>query len=571
MKHWRTLLAGMLLLTAFGMLAGLLAGAAAHGFTAGVDFLNRLLAVTPAAVRDGATGLPLLIVLAVGGLAVGLIQGRGSSARLLGPVDTIEATHRHGGRIDVVAGLRGTLASFVALASGASAGQYGPLVHFGATLGSLLARVRGMDRSMGTIGVGCGVAAAIAAAFAAPIAGVIFAHEVLLRHYSLRAFAPITVAAVTGHLFGTSLFDSDTLSVLETIPRPPAPAYLALALLGVLSALFATLFMRTVETASNLATRSPLPAWLQPACAGAAMALLASEVPEVLGNGLSPMREALLGEFGPWAAALLLVAKFVATVVCLALGFGGGILSPALLLGTLFGGVFAALLALAAPGLVPPQVFAVGAMAALASAVTGAPLTTILIVFELTRNYELTIAVMVTVVFANLVSYRIYGRSFYDRQLRARGIDFSLGRELVRLQHEPITAHVSRTFLTLAPETSVADAARRMRELRSAEAHLVDHKGRFHGVVGLTDLERRLDTTEAATARIADHTLADHLTLSSLTSVWDAMRALEAFHGESVPVLGPGDQYEGVLYEASVIRAYRDTLAALRREEHAIG
>jgi len=267
----------------------------------------------------------------------------------------------------------------------------------------------------------------------------------------------------------------------------------------------------------------------------------------------------------------VLVAKALATAVCLGFGFADGILSPALLLGTLFGSLFAVLLSLSVPALLAasPQVFAVGAMAAVASAVIGAPLTAILIVFELTHDYELTIAVMITVVFANLVSYRLYGRSFYDLRLQSRGIDFSMGVERVRLQHEPIRDYLSDSVLTLSPDASLLRARDRMLGRNASEAHIVNRDGAYLGVVHLRDLE--LNVAQSPTDPVLAHVIQDHLTLRSATSIWEAMHTLENFHGESAPVVDEQGAYLGALYEAAVIHAYLHTLEELRKEEHAIG
>jgi CIC family chloride channel protein len=536
-------------------------------FAQGIQMLNQLLRVTPPYVQTGMSGsLQLLGVLLAGSLLVGVLQ-RGKA---LGPVDTIEATHCNAGRIDLHTSMRGTLASFIALASGASAGLYGPLVHFGASIGALISRARPFAADMATIGVGCGVSAAIAAAFSAPIAGVIFAHEILLRHYSLRAFAPITVAAITGHLFGSSLFDAETLAVLHTVDALPPLSYLALAVLGILSALFAKYFMHLVDFSDRMAERSMLPGWSKPVCAALILWLVALLIPEVLGTGLLPLRQTLAGEFGAADTALLLIAKTLVTAVCLGFGFAGGIFSPALLLGTLFGSLFAVLISLTVPSLLASTpVFAVGAMAAVASAVIGAPLTAILIVFELTHDYELTIAVMITVVFANLVSFRLYGRSFYDLRLRMRGIDFSMGVERVRLQHEYIDRYLADSFLTLSSQTTVWQARDRMLAEDTPEAHIVDSAGGYVGVLHLRDLE--LSVAQSPTEPVISHAVQDHLYLTGATSVWQAMQALENFQGESVPVVNDQGVYLGALFESAVIRAYLDTLDEIRKEANAIG
>lgn len=565
----KSLVTSIAALALLGLVTGVIGGAAAEGFVRGAEWLANFFGVTPALAPTG-SALQAAAVLVAGALLVGALQ-RGFPSRPLGPADAVEAAHVHDGQIGPVRAARATLSSFVALACGASVGQYGPLVYFGAAIGSILSRLRVGKSDLASIGVGCGVAAAIAAAFGAPIAGLVFAHEIVLRHYSMRAFAPITVAAVTGHLFGRDLFDAATLEALQRIVELPPITYLALVMLGILSAVAAKVFMHSVELATRLARASRIPPWLQPLCAAVGVWLAWQLVPDVLGIGLGLLRESVLGDLSMLQTLGLLVAKTLLTALCLGFGFAGGIVGPSLVLGSLLGSLYAMLIGWLVPSLGLPQVFAVGSMAAVTGAVIGAPLTTILIVFELTHNYELTIAVMVTVVFANLVSYRLYGRSYFDVQLRSRGVDFSLGLEPVRLQGRLVIGYVSNEPLRLSPGTPVASARTLLEDQRLQEAHLVDTEGRYVGVIRLGDLPPPTDSGEPETETVRGYAMTDHMTLPDTTSVWEAMMLLEDFVGESVPVVGLHGEYRGALFESSVIRAYLDAQDALRRESHAIG
>ena len=198
--------------------------------------------------------------------------------------------------------------------------------------------------------------------------------------------------------------------------------------------------------------------------AGAALGVAAIWLPDILGIGKETLRFAVIdGAFAPAELAALLVAKIAATALCIGFGFAGGVFSPALLIGILFG-------ALAGVGAEPLlgdlrsdiAIYAICGMVAVTSAVIGAPLTAILIVFELTRNYDLATAAMVSVVFSNLVSYRIFGRSLFDVQLRDGGFDLAAGRDRAILDLRPIDGYLSQDYTALAPDTPPAEAKSRL-------------------------------------------------------------------------------------------------------------
>jgi CIC family chloride channel protein len=299
--------------------------------------------------------------------------------------------------------------------------------------------------------------------------------------------------------------------------------------------------------------------------AGLALGLLALAVPEVLGVGQETLRFATIeNAFTIDELALLVAAKIAATVLCVALGFVGGVFSPALLIGILFGALCGSvtqqLLPFAQSGVV---VYAICGMMAVTSPVIGAPLTTILIVFELTRNYDLTIAAMVAVVFSNLVAYRVFGRSLFDAQLRARGFDLSLGRDKAILESRPVAAYADRDPIRLAPEQTVGELLARLRTADRAEASLVDADGRYRGTVQLQDATDRDPGT--ALTEIAERS---RLLFTPATSIWAAMQALPGWVGEAVPLVDESDRLLGVVPEEAVIRAFLDATNDLRREEN---
>ena len=561
-----------------GIVAGALASLAAIGFVELVALLNDWLLVSPRS-RFMASD-PLLLtaatvcVPAAGGLIVGVLHRYMPDRRPHGPPDIIRAAHLHGGRMPARAGFLSALTSLVSLGSGASVGQYGPLAHLGATLGSLAARFNGNSRWMGTAGVGCGAAAAIATAFNAPIAGIVFAHEVILRHYSLRAFAPVTVAATIGYVVANIVFERPPLFRVEAVSVKAAPEFLGFILIGAGGAFVAVLYMRAVLHAGRAARTLPLADWSKPMLAGAVLGVAAIWLPDILGIGKETLRFAVIDDaFAPEELAALLVAKIAATALCIGFGFAGGVFSPALLIGILFG-------ALAGVGAEPLlgdlrsdiAVYAICGMVAVTSAVIGAPLTTILIVFELTRNYDLATAAMVSVVFSNLVSHRVFGRSLFDVQLRAGGFDLAAGRDRAILDLRPIDGYLSRDYTALAPDTPPAEAKSRLVEARRYEGYVVAAGGRYLGTVKLDELVAWEDGGSAdAGATVAHLAKPEALIFTAGMSIWAAMESMGDFVGESIPVLEDDDSGRmlGVVFEASIVKAWLDTMNDMRREENA--
>jgi len=557
--------------TVVAILVGAAASLAAIGFVDAIHYLNDRLLISPYARiqaddRPGLVAAATVLVPAAGGLVVGLlVHFLVREKRGLAPPDAILAAQTNGPAPTLKSGVASTLAALVSLGSGASVGQYGPLVYLGAIFGNLAGRLRLNLRHQRSIAIACGVAAAISTAFNAPIAGLVFAHEVILRHYSLRAFAPVTVAAATGYIIANVIFDRPALFLVSFDRVEHSYEFLFFALEGVLCAGLAWVFMILLRLSTTTARRYIGLPWARPAIAGLVLGLVALWIPEVLGIGQETLRFATIeGAFGIGELGLIIVAKLVLTALCVGFGFVGGVFSPALLIGILFGAFYGLVLPYIAPvphsGLV---VYAICGMMALASSVIGAPLTTILIVFELTRSYDLTIAAMVSVVFANLISYRVIGRSLFDLQLRARGFDLALGRGKAILETHRIGDYLSTEYTAVSDLDTVGRVRQRLVDSNRAEAMVVDPQGKLLGVVRLQAIVNRPADTLVTAAAIRSFTR-----FAEDTSVWQSMELLRGFLGEAVPLVARDGRLLGVVPEEAVIRAYLEIVHDLREEEN---
>ncbi|SIT08088.1 chloride channel protein [Paracoccus saliphilus] len=554
------------ILCAVAIVIGSIASLGALLFVEAVGWMNDALLISPRSrvQWDGNTvflAAATVLVPTIGGAVVGLLV-RQSGGRPLGPPDVIAAVQLANPLPAPRHGFGSTLAAVISLGSGASVGQYGPMVYLGALIGGLIRRFRLAIPDLPEIGIACGVAAAIATAFNAPIAGMVFAHEVVLRHYSTRAFAPVTIAATTGFVTASLIFEREPLFLVAFEGVRYWHEFLLFALLGVVGAVTAICFMHLILRMARLAAASSLPGWLRPAVAGLGVGLTGLWLPDILGIGNETLRFATIpGAFGTSELAMIIAAKITLSALCIGFGFAGGVFSPALLIGILLGAFFWAIWAPFMPqsGVAP---YALAGMMALASPIIGAPLTCILILFELTHNYDITIAAMVSVVISNMIGHRAFGRSLFDRQLAGRNIILQQGRDRARMEAQTVIGLLRNDF----PTCRMTDGATQIWAMLQGRntAFVLDQAGRLAGTVSLADLRDAVDT-----ASVAEVMRPASLVFDKATSIFAAMARLGDFVGDAVAVIDESGRYLGAVPEAALIRAYLDLSGRLREEENA--
>ncbi|MFT5220897.1 MAG: CIC family chloride channel protein [Planctomycetota bacterium] len=559
----------MVALTLIGLMTGSIASMATIGFIEVVGYLNQLLFVDfnqRATLNAAELRWVTIGVLTIGGLVVGLLLRYGAENSNLGPTDVIQAAQLREECPSPVAGACSTLAAILSLGCGAPVGQYGPVVYLGSLVGQITNRLPLPIRDIRNIAIACGVAAAISTAFNAPIAALIFTHEVILRHYSLRMFAAVTVASASGYLIDNTVFDSPTLFLVELSTDIQAPEFLLFAIEGIACGILAVIFMRLLEFFGRTAQRLNIAAPLKPMLAGFILSLVVLQIPEVLGAGQDIFRQTFISDsFSASFLLSILVAKLIVTTLCIGFGFAGGVIFPAMLIGVLFGALFA----LSVPPLFLAEysdvaVYAICAMAALMSPIIGAPMTAVLLVFELTRNYEITIAAMITIVFANFVSHHWYGRSLYDRQLLARGVDLSRGREPAYLMRHKVGEYIGQTLPVIEHSQTVDDLNELMAQSKTPCAVITDHEGIYQGQIFQHQL-LEIDSNRTLT----QIEILPGKSFTEETSIWQAMKVMRNYLGEAIPVIEKDSgRYLGSIPEATIIGAYLDAGDELRREEY---
>ncbi len=419
------------------LVIGVAAGMAAVGFRVGIETLqNFFYGASEKALHSKLSTLHWAWVLGIpiaGGLAVGIILQLFSKDRRVHSVaDVIEGAALREGRINQREGLVSTLISLITLSTGGSTGREGPVVQLGAVISTYTSKLIKADGITARDLMGCAAAAAVSASFNAPIAGTLFALEVVLRHFAVHAFAPIVIASVAGTVVSRWQMGNVTEFMLPMADigfYVELPAFL---LLGLLSGLVAFVLIRSIFIAEEFgdlvqkATR--MPDWLRPGVTGALLGLIAIWFPHIIGVGYETTSRVLTGQIGLWMVLVFVVVKIIAVAITFSGRMGGGIFSPSLMIGAMTGLAFGYIATAIAPELSGAEtMYALAGMGAVAAAVLGAPISTTLIVFELTGDWQAGVAVMVSVSLASALNSKLVSRSYFLTLLKRRGIKLADG------------------------------------------------------------------------------------------------------------------------------------------------
>jgi len=464
----------------------------------------------------------LWIAPALGGLIVGpLVWFFAREARGPGVPEVMEAVALRGGAIRRrVVGIK-TLVSAISIGSGGSVGREGPIVQIGAAVASWAGDLLRVPPRQRRTMVGCGAAAGIAATFNTPIAGALFAVEVIMGDFAVAQFSPIVISSVVATVVSRLMlgnhpaFDVPTYELLSPFELIPY------AVLGVACALLAAAFIRGLALAEDGIRATGTPEWLQACLGGAAVGLIGLAFPEVLGVGYSTITQVLEGGIAIGALGGLLVAKLVATVLTVGSGGSGGIFAPSLFLGAAAGALLGGLVDGLLPGFsAGPGAYALVGMGTFVAAATHAPLTAILMIFEMTESIEIIPPLMAACVVATLTVRVLLPDSAYSQKLRRRGVDLERDQDPNVLR----ALHV-RDVADRDPEVMTAGASfdavmERIVHSEHAAFFVTNDRGELVGAIHLQQVRRLLgeqdelrslvvaaDMTEPAVSLSEDDTL----------------------------------------------------------------
>ena len=476
-----------------------------------------------------------------------------------GPADTIYAAHQKGETLDVKTGFNSTLASFFSISGGASVGIYGPLVHFGGTLAAYLRRRPFIPNIPHDIIIGSGVAAAISAGFGSPIAGIIFAHEVVIRHFSMKALAAISIASLIANFSAKKINLVEPVLVFNEITFNMFSAFPSLFFVGFFSAILAFIFMKSLLLTTTFANNSKISFFIRPIIPGVICGCVALFFPEAIGLGSETIVNVITQNNSLTFLILLLFLKILLTSICIGFGLFGGILSPALLIGVCAGAIIFNIPFVNLDDNLN-AVLAVSGMAAVCSSVIGGPITAIILILELTNSYEYALASIIPVAISNLITYLIFGSSFFDAQLKSRNIKIDLGREYILLDQTKIINYSSKEFLIFKNSDDIKTAETKFQQANTTEGYFLDERFCLIGKLKLINVLNKR-------GKAINFVEKNPLFLKANMSILETIKTLEKFVGENIPILDNNKKLVGIISENDVLKAYSEITESIRNIE----
>lgn len=570
---------GTILFTA--LIVGIGAGLGAVIFRRLIEGVSTLTYGKLGGLMEAIAPFHLLIIPALGGAIVGpLIYRFAREAKGHGVPEVMEAVALRGGRIRPRVAVVKALASAICIGTGGSVGREGPIAQIGSALGSTVGQVFRLSDARVRNLVACGAAGGIAATFNAPIAGAVFALEVILGQLHATYFGAVVISAVVADVIAHA-FEGDmrAFSVPEYVLVSPWELLLY-ALLGLLAALIAVGFTRLLYLSEDLWDRFHVPEYFKPVLGGillGAVGLLSPKIdgfPRVFGVGYDTISEAVFGQLALQIAVVLLLTKILATIITLGSGGSGGVFAPSLFMGAMLGQAFGQVAHTLFPSITAPSgAYALVGMAAFFSGAAHTPVTSILILFEMTGDYRIILPLMLATVVSTLVSRLFSRESIYTLKLTRRGVHLRQGQDVDVMQgvtvREAMTADVDTVPLDMTLDELASEFAR-------SHHHgfpVVDDAGELAGVVSIQDLERA-----KAQGPIIGKTVADIATTQGILvaypyePMWKALRRLGRRDVGRLPVVERegSRQIVGVVRRSDIIRAYDRAIAARAHHQHQV-
>jgi CIC family chloride channel protein len=472
------------------------------------------------------------------------------------------AVAHKGGRIAPQVSLVKAVASALCIGGGGSVGREGPIVQIGSAAGSTVAQILGLNTARMRLLVACGAAAGISATFNAPLAGPFFAMELILRDFTARSFGAVVLSSVTADVIGRALMGDHPFLSLPTFTIQNHVEYLLYGALGIAVGVVGVAFSKVlyrVEDACDWLWRGP--EWARPAVGGIALGALLIALPQMYGVGYPVLQNAVEGKYLVPMLLLLMVGKMFATSLTIGIGGSGGIFAPTLFIGAMAGSAFGAIAHVVFPSVAGSAgVYGLIGMGAALAGATRAPITAVIILFELTGQYSIILPLMAAVVMAAGTGHLLSKETIYTARLWRRGVD---------LEGPPrsVSAFAARDVAIPAPaalpqEATLDDAATALAASPHTALPVVDSEGTYQGCVSAADIAEALDASDPSP---------DIQTLVSFPKSIPAdagpseiLAALSGRGGTGLPVLDDGAVIGWVTYETVLAKMHPEVGVAAR-------
>jgi len=513
--------------------------------------------------------LPLIPM--VGGLLVGpIVYGFSTEAKGHGVPEVMAAIARLGGIIRPRVAAAKAVASAICIGSGGSAGREGPIVQIGAALGSTIGQVFRMSGERVKILVGCGAAAGITSVFNAPIAGVLFSLEIILGDFAIKTFSPVLIASVVASVVTRGVSGNHPAFAVPTyslISAWEVPMYMVMGLgMGVLS----VLFTRSLDVTEDWFERFKVNNMLKPAIGGLVLGGVAFFFPQILADGYETIGLTLHGSVALQLLIPLIFLKILATSLTLGSGNSGGIFAPSLFMGAMAGGVFGHIVNYIFPTVTAgPGAYALVGMAGVVAGATHAPMTALLIIFEMTNDYRIILPLMLVVALSATVARKLFAQSIYTVKLYKRGMDIRGGRDINVLKSQKVSEIMDPKFQTINAATPLAAIFTAFEQSDSSYFLVVDDSDRLKGVLSMQDIRSLMSQHSLDYLVIAQDLVREE---TQLVHPEDELEKANEFFGlrdiRMLPVVAHDDSQHvlGVIWRDDLMNFYNRRLIEIMRQ-----
>jgi len=498
---------------------------------------------------------------ALGGLVVGpLVYFLAREAKGHGVPEVMEAVTLRSGVIRKRVVFVKSFASAICIGTGGSVGREGPIVQIGSGIGSSIGQVFGVSADRIRTLVGCGAAAGIAATFNAPIAGSMFALEVILGDFGLATFSPIVISsvvatAVSRHFLGD--VPAFVVPPYELVSAWELPLYVAM---GLFCAGVDVAFTKTLYRTEDIFDDLRFPEYLKALLGGLILGAMALGFPHILGVGYPAIDLALGQNLSWWFMILLVFCKILATSITIGSGGSGGIFAPSLFLGAMAGGFFGTIVHALFPTLTAsPGAYSIVGMGAVVSATTHGPLSAILILFEMTGEYKIILPLMIACIVGSLACRQLLEDSIYTLKLARRGINLRAGKEINVLKSIIVRDVMNPDVETVPESLSLGDVAERISKSKYNSFPVLDDRGALTGILSFRDYHDVVFDENLRDLVVAkDLATPDLITVSRDENLFDALEKITSKDFSILPVVSPENPSKlvGVLSRRDIIGAY---------------
>lgn len=553
------------------MIIGSLAGLGAIGIREMIYLVSSVSFQGSGTLLENISASPWYVIVAapvIGGLLVGpLISFLAPEAKGSGVPEVIQSVLIEGGRIRPRVAFIKSIVSSITIGTGGSVGREGPIIQIGASLGSTVSQLFQISGVRIKSLVGCGAAAGIAAAFNAPIAGTMFAVEIILMDFAVAQFTPIVIASVTATVI-SRMFIGDFVAFEIPMYQLVSPMELGFYLvMGILCGLVSYLFIFILFNTEDLLERFiQIPNYLKPAFGGLLVGVLALVFPQIMGVGYDTINLALHGNLIWEIAALLVLAKILATSFTLGAGGSGGVFAPSLFVGAVLGCSFGFLINALFPGVgALPGAYALVAMGGLVAGTTRAPITAIIIIFEITNTYDIILPLMITCIISAILSAKFSRESIYTMRLIRRNIGFKESAEINPLRSIWVRDVYSSRFETVSRQMNFDAILQELFSRESPYLLVLDEDENLMGPIFLNDIRKYYNEWDD----IRELTIASDLVFSDFRPVVlndDCQEALDRMIEAKMPGLPvvdhlSGKKVIGMIWQKDILDVFREEMS----------